>query len=69
MNSHQGRHAAPFEIFAPYSMARALGRNHRNIEIGPRLNKIKMNIKPMGEEKRSSLFQVWRKLIGVDVAL
>ena len=39
-------------------MARPLQRNHENVQIRARLNKIEMHVKAVGKRQRTALLQV-----------
>ena len=50
-------------------MARAFRRHHENVQIGPRLDKLEMHGKSVGECQRRTLFQVVAQLGQVKIGL
>ena len=50
-------------------MARALGRDHDDVEIGARLDQVEVDVEAMGEGERGALLHVGCQVLGIELAL
>ena len=60
MNGHQRRHAHTFGEQLAHAMPGRLGRDHRHIDIGGRLDLSEMNVEAVGEHQRLALGHMGR---------
>ena len=69
MDGDQRRHARPFlEDFA-HAVAGGLGRDHRHVHIGGRLDEAKADVEAVGKHERGPRLEVGRNVLGVDFGL
>jgi hypothetical protein len=65
----EARHASAALIFGSHCVTGALRGDHQHVEVGARLDEVEVDIEPVGEHERGTLFHIGRKLIAVDLGL
>ena len=69
LHGHQAGHAAAAHIFRAHGVARALGRDHENVEIGARLDQLEMDVEAVGEGQGRPLLHVGGEIIAIELGL
>src|SRR6478672_526898 len=69
VDRNETRHASAALVFRTHSMAGSLGCDHQNVEIRARLDQVEMNIEPVREHQRCTVFHILCKVIAINVAL
>src|SRR5690606_2184820 len=67
MDRNEAGHAAATEIFTADRVAGALRRDHENVHIGARHDKVEVDVEAMREDKRRAFLHVRRELLFIDV--
>jgi hypothetical protein len=57
------------QVLRAHGVARALGRDHEDVEVGPRLDQVEVDVEAVGEGQRRALAQVGGEVLAVQLAL
>ena len=69
MHRQQAGHTGAALIFRAHGVARALGRDHHHVEIGARLDQVKVDVEPVRKHQRRALLHVLDEVVVIDVGL
>jgi hypothetical protein len=58
MDRDQRRHTAAAQIFGAHGVARALRRDHEDIQIGARLDQVEMDVQAVREDRAAPSFML-----------